>query len=298
MLSLSRDGDSLVVASEHGGAIVGWTRRGMHLLRRPSPAAVLLGYPGAMGCFPLVPYCNRIAFHRFNWAGQAYELAANFGDHPHAIHGVGWQKPWVTEEVSADCVTLSLRHDATGEAARAWPFAFAARLTYRLTGEGLTIRIEATNLHSTPAPMGIGAHPYFPRAAGAIIEFQANGVWMNRDALAVTHQPIPAEWDHSAGRSADREPLDNCFTGWHGETQLPGMRIKADPVMRDLQVFTPAGADFFCVEPVSHAPDAINRPEERGMTVLVPGQTIAASMTFSPVDGALAAGHRSGTLCV
>ena len=33
MLELSRGDDSLVVAPEHGGAIVGWTRAGTHLFQ-------------------------------------------------------------------------------------------------------------------------------------------------------------------------------------------------------------------------------------------------------------------------
>ena len=285
MLNLSCRDDSLVLAPEHGGAILGWTRRDVPMLRRASPEAVLLGRPGAMGCFPQIPYCNRIANRRFNWAGRTYELVANFGDSPHAIHGVGWLRPWRTDAVSAAAATLSLLHDATGEAARAWPFGFAARLTYRLDAAGLTIRIEATNLHHTPAPMGIGAHPWFPRTAGASIAFEANGVWLTRDALPVTHEPVPAAWNHAGGRPVDREPLDNCYTGWVGEARIPGMLITADPVFGNLQVFTPAGADFFCVEPNSHIPDAINRPglpADQAMTVLAPGQTLAGSMKFSP----------------
>jgi galactose mutarotase-like enzyme len=93
MLQLSRGDDSLILAPEFGGSIVGWTRRGTQMFRRASPEAVMLGRPNAMGCFPQVPFCNRIAWRRFNWAGQTYELAANFGDRPHAIHGVGWQRP-------------------------------------------------------------------------------------------------------------------------------------------------------------------------------------------------------------
>lgn len=289
MIQLSRSADLLVLAPEFGGAIVGWSRRGTYLLRRPSPDAVLLGRPGAMGCFPLVPFCNRIADRRFSWFGLHHELAANFGDHPHAIHGIGWQTPWRIEAVAADSATFSLHHDASGAAARRWPFAFAARLCYRLSEGGLTLQLDATNLHPSPAPMGIGAHPWFPRAAGASIAFQAEGVWFTRDALPVAQGPIPAEWNHDAGRPADGDPLDHCFTGWHGVARIPGMRIDADPVFGNLQVFTPAGADFFCIEPVSHVPDAINRaglPAAQAMRVLAPGETLGGGITFRPdLDG-------------
>jgi len=287
MPRLSRGADSLVLTPEHGGSIVGWTRDGIHLLRRPSPEAVLLGRPGAMGCFPLVPFCNRIADRRFNHAGRGFELAANFGDQPHAIHGIGWQRPWRVESVAADSATLSLDHDASDAAA--WPFAFTARLTYRLTARGLTIRLDATNRHPSPAPMGIGAHPWFPRPEGASIAFEADGVWFNRNSLPATHGPLPAGWNHAAGRAADGEPLDNCFTGWHGVARIPGLRIAADPVFGNLQVYTPPGADFFCVEPVSHVPDAINRPDlppAQAMTVLAPGETLSGSMTIGSDDAA------------
>lgn len=242
---------------------------------------------------PLVPFCNRIANRRFDWAGQSHELTPNFGDHPHAIHGVGWQRPWQVEEASATAITLSLRHDTADESAHAWPFAFSAQIIYSLTEQGLTIEIAATNLHPAPAPMGLGVHPYFPRAPGATIAFQADGVWMNdRDMLPATHEPIPAAWDHTRGRAVDSERLDNCFTGWRGEATLPGLRIVANPILANLQVFTPTGADFFCVEPVSHVPDAINRPglpNARAMTVLARGETLNGSIAFFPGGGASAA---------
>ena len=84
----------------------------------------------------------------------------------------------------------------------------------------------------------------------------------------------------------DDERLDNSFTSWRGAADIPGMRITADPIFANLQVFTPPGADFFCVEPNSHVPDAIHRPDlpaSQAMTVLSPGQTLSGSMTFAPV---------------
>ena len=275
MLRLSRGPDEVIVTPETGGAIVSWTRDDRAVLRQPAPGAP--AEPGAMGCFPLVPFCNRIGFRRFVWAGQPYELAPNFGDHPHAIHGVGWQRAWRVEEAAADRAVLSLRHEASAS----WPFPFDATLTYDLTGLGLSIGLRATNRHGAPAPMGVGLHPYFPRpSAGAAVRFDASGVWFNHpDALAERHGPIPAAWDHAGGRAVDDEPLDNCFTGWTGRAALPGLTIQADAAFRDLQVFTPAGADFFCVEPVSHAPDAINRGE---MAVLAPGESLEGVVRFLP----------------
>ena len=257
------------------------------MLRRPSPEALLLGRADAMGCFPLVPFCNRIGYRRFNHDGRTYELAANSGDSPHAIHGIGWQRPWQIEGVTNDSATLCLDHAAVDDEVRHWPFAFAARLTYQLTERGLTIEISATNLHPSPAPMGIGAHPWFPRGSGASIEFEANGVWLTRGELPTTHVPIPPEWNHAAGRSVDREPLDHCFTDWRGMARLPRLLIEADNVFHNLQVYTPAGADLFCVEPVSHVPNAINRgtlPETQAMTMLAHGQTLSGAMTFRPVE--------------
>jgi galactose mutarotase-like enzyme len=64
----------------------------------------------------------------------------------------------------------------------------------------------------------------------------------------------------------------------------------ADAVFGNLQVFTPAGADFFCVEPNSHVPDSISHPElpaAQAMTVLAPGQTLSGSMMFAPDVGSL-----------
>ncbi len=199
----------------------------------------------------------------------------NFGDHPHAIHGIGWRRPWRVEAVGADSITLSLRHKSDP---RARPFAFTAMLTYRLSRDGLTVAIAATNGHGEPTPMGIGAHPYFPASPTPEITFQADGVWETRVSLPSHHIKLPLPRDQTAG-------LDHCFTGWRGQASWPGMRITADPVFADLQVYTPAYADFFRVEPVSHAPNAPNTPDAAAMTLLAPGETLRGAITLTPRAG-------------
>jgi aldose 1-epimerase len=285
--------DSLVVAPEHGAAIVGWTVNRQSLLRRARSEAVTAGNPHAMGCFPLVPYGNRISAGRFRWAAREYTLDRNFGDHPHPIHGIGWQRPWTTEAVTSARVRLSLVHSAQGEQARAWPFPFSAELNYDLEDRGLIITIRVTNRHDAPAPMGIGVHPYLPKAGATALRFKASGVWINSaDSLPLRHQAVPPEWDHAAGRPISTRLLDNCFTGWTGPARLEAgpasLEFTASEVFPNLQVFTPPWADFYCVEPVSHVPDAINRPDlppGQSMQVLEAGETMRGSIRLIRCEG-------------
>jgi galactose mutarotase-like enzyme len=95
-----RAGDAQIeLAPATGGALAGFTYRGIDVLR-PTPATVraernVRGH----ACYPLVPYSNRIANARLTFDGHEYRLQKNFGDHPHSIHGIGWQRQWHVDAV-------------------------------------------------------------------------------------------------------------------------------------------------------------------------------------------------------
>jgi len=288
MLELRSGSMSAIVAPERGAAVLGWLRDATPILRRAAATAVF-GAAGAMGAFPLVPYCNRIAFGRFRWGGRDYTLHRNFGDHPHTLHGIGWQRAWTVESAEPAFTELSLEHDPLTAGAEGWPFAFRATASYRMTRDALHVGLSVTNRHAEPAPAGIGLHPYFPRHVFTALRFTATGVWVNDStALPVSHEAVPAAWDHAAGRQVGSVVLDNCFTGWDGQATLVGtglsLSLTADTAFRNLQVFTPPGATAFAAEPVSHAPDAINRPglpTGQAMHVLAPGATLAGTLVLS-----------------
>lgn len=280
MLRLQAGDSSVVLAPEIGGALVGWTLAGIPVLRRAAPDAIVHGKVGGLAGFPLLPFCNRIAYGRFHWDGRDYQLARNFGDHPHTIHGVGWQSAWSVADVSPASVSLALRHRPD----RHWPFAFAAELRLALAERELQVALRLTNQHGAPAPAGLGLHPFFPRATFQTLRFHASGVWLNGpDALPDRHVALPAEWDYRNGRSVDVPELDNCFTGWDGTAELRGaelnLTVQASPNFAQLQVYTPPQQEFFCVEPVSHMPDAINRSAD-DMRVLASGEQIDAEIVF------------------
>lgn len=289
MLTLTAGDNSVVVAPEHGAAVIGWTRGMTAMMRHALPQAVM-GNPHVMACFPLVPFCNRIGYARFAWRGREFSIDRNFGDNPHAIHGIGWQRCWTVEQVRPDGATLSLQH----QGGSAWPFAFTAEIIYALDRFGLSATLAMTNRHDGPAPGGLGLHPYFPKHHDPALQFNALQVWENgSDMLPQLHVPVPEEWSHVEPLAVTQPRLDNCFTGWDRTAKVDAgpasLCLEADDAYPNLQVFTPHWADFFCVEPVSHVPDAINRPNlpaDQAMATLQPGETLRGTirMTCSPVQ--------------
>ena len=281
--TLAGHASSIVVAPEHGAGLIGWMLGRTPILRRALPQACA-GDPHAMACFPLLPYANRLGHRRFHWFGADYHLTPNFGDNPHTLHGVGWQRAWTVVETGPGSIVLHLDHRPDGS----WPFAFQARVGYSLSDHGLTVTIALTSRHDAPAPAGIGLHPYFPKAHDPSLRFRAAAAWVNgADALPSCHGPIAADWQHHEPRRIAESRLDNCFTGWDGTADIhagpASLRIEATAAFRQLQVFTPSWADFFCVEPVSHLPDAINRPNlppDQAMHVLEPNETLSGTIRF------------------
>jgi aldose 1-epimerase len=281
MQTLTAGKSRVIVAPEAGAGIVGWTLGDIPIFR-PAQKAAEEGNFHAMACFPLLPYANRIANAQFTWNGQHHQLPVN--SVPHAIHGIGRERPWHIDQSAPNAVALSLHH--AGDAA--WPFAFDATIGYRLDDEGLTADLSITNKAPSPTPAGLGLHPYFPKHHGAALQFAAAGALRNGpDSLPRDHGPVPLDWQHETPRPVEESNLDNCFTGWAGAFAIhagPGsLRIEASQVFGNLQVYTPPQNPFYAVEPVTHIPNAINHPDlpaGQGMLVLAPNERLSGRIHF------------------
>ena len=291
-------GDALVrVAPDIGGAIVAYTLRG-HPVLRPTPGNAFTERNVRLAsCYPLVPWSNRIRDGRLAFAGRTHALTRNFGAHPHAIHGVGWQREWDVDEASTRCVRLALTHDARG--ASAWPWPFRAMQTFALAEAAsdarapfdalLTVTLTLENAGRESFPFGLGWHPFFPKRAATKVEFAADRVFEN-DAtqLPLQHVAIPAPWRFDRPRALDDLALDNVFTGWRGTATLldpaTGLRttLSADRACRYLVVYAPAGGEFIALEPVTHETDAFNRHAQgatcTGFRTLAPGGSFSCTM--------------------
>ena len=237
------------------------------------------------GSYPLVPFSNRVAQAQLVWAGTSHPLVQNNAAEPHAIHGVGWQRPWQVLDASDQFALLSYQHKADA----AWPFAFETSQAFRLGEGGLEVTLSMTNQSSGPAPAGLGWHPYFVKRASSQLHFAASGRWdMGVDKLPTQRVP-------SAGLATDCATLDvdHCFEGWMGDALLSDdcLRIRVASSLERLVVFTNATRDFVAIEPVSHVNNAVNlmttgrfTADELGLRVLQPGESMSALMSIHVAD--------------
>ncbi|PVM72026.1 aldose 1-epimerase [Caulobacter radicis] len=268
---------------EVGGSIGRFVFDGRDVLR-PTPE----GATDALnvGCFPLVPFCNRIPNGRFTFQGRDVALAPNLGGHPHPLHGQGWRAAWTVTGLSDTRAVLTYDHAPSD-----WPWAYRAEQILVLSDEGLRIELSVTNTGTQVMPAGLGLHPYFAARPGEGLKMDVDGVWMvDADVLPTVHHQGPWMRDWTVGAlTATDSLIDNCWTGFGGKAVLSAPEgtstiIEASDNCRWAHVYSPPGADFVCVEPTSSRPDPFGPGFDKGETgivALAPGEKASVWMTLT-----------------
>lgn len=295
MILQNQHGFELGLAPETGGSVTHFRFRGVDLLRPEEPELPGLPLPMSLAAFPMFPFSGRVARGQFDWKGRRVSLAPNFPPEPHAIHGQSWLAPWRARQINAETASLHYTHEAD-----AWPWAYEAVQVFRLTAEGLVLELSLTNLSDETMPAGLGWHPYFP-AADANIQAGIVQVWpINSDKLTSRPSDPAADEQLAGGRAISSLRLDTPFltdsAGVKIEWPDQGItvRIQTDRTLRFLVVYTPAGEDYFCAEPVSHIPDMMNLDaptEQTGLVALPPGGTLSGRIEISAEMGETVAGQ-------
>ena len=287
MLSLA-DGDlTLELLPDLGAAVATLRYQGRDVLR-PTPAGA--DDPFETSAFALVPYANRIADGRFRVGEREVRIERNAPGQAHPLHGHAWRKPWRVDSSARDHAVLSFEH-----AADSWPWHYVATQTLALRADSLEVSLTLENRDSTPMPAGLGWHPYFHKGEGALLKTHLEGVWLTDEEclpVRLAHGTRFGQWGR--GDVLERpELIDHCHTGWPGvaEIVLPEERLRlaltASRALRWLHIYSPPGKDFFCIEPVSQMPNAVNRsapPAITGQRLLAPGERFDARITLSVVN--------------
>lgn len=284
---LRASGWNVVVAPPLGGSLLSCEHDGVPVLR-PTRQKARSGIPSFECChFPLIPFSNRIKNGSFVFRGTQIQLARNIAGEPHAMHGHGWQAPWQVVQRSDSGCALAFRHAA----ARDWPWSYEGRQSLAIhDANELRITLAIQNLDSAAMPCGLGFHPFLPATDGARLKMVAGRVWnAPADEFPSQEIAVPALLDFSnSPLVAERRGTNHCFGRWSGSASVSDGPSRRSLVLEGCErtqcviVYIPAEADYFCVEPVTHAVNAVNLPnaQDGGFWTLAPNELREITMTL------------------
>lgn len=278
LLSLRAGRLGLDLAPQAGGAVARFAVDDSIDLLRPTPIEALAsGRSNESSCYPLVPFSGRIAHGRLAFDDDEFVLEPNWHGQRHPMHGDGWARPWAVLHNDERSATIEYAHDGR----QGWPFRYQARQTFRLESDALVIGLSIVNLENRPVPAGMGLHPFFVRDGETQLCCRTQHAWVtDAEVLPVERIAVPSRWDFSSLRRVDDVTVDSGFEGWDGRATVvwPRARLRLDieatAPFGDLVIYIPPGRPFFCVEPVSHIPGAIDS------TRLAAGATLAGDVVF------------------
>lgn len=258
---------------EFGGAMLALAHRGKNVLRPAPGTAAVRQDPRQAAHYPCVPWFNRL-YGGFDFQGGFWPLDPII-DEVAALHGEGWVNAWRIVAHLRDRARLELRH--AGARAGRFPFAFAATQEFALTQSAFALQIAIRNEHSAPAPFGLGLHPFFVRAPGTKLRFAASGMTAALPCAPERADAKVQEWCFDRASALPDQTIDHCFSNFGGEVAITGgeVTIRLKSAAPFLHVYAPSGEDFFCLEPVTHAPGRF------GEIVLNPGAVLSLNMELS-----------------
>jgi aldose 1-epimerase len=278
---------------EVGAGLRALTRDGLDVVHGYGPSEMCSAGRGQL----LAPWPNRIEDGAYEFVGASLQLPLSEAPARNAIHGLVRWAPWRLDGATEATAHWSYRlYPQPG-----YPFALDLAAAYELSGDGLALVFTATNAGPSPAPYGLGAHPYLTVGRlvdDCVLELPA-AVFCDVDDRGLPGEPKPVDrtpYDFRSPRAIGPTRLDHPFGevshgegGW-GSASLTDpdsgrtARVSFDAAFGWLQAFTadthgPMSRRYLAVEPMTCPPNAFRSGVD--LVVLQPGETHAASLRIS-----------------
>ena len=269
-LALHAEGVVVSVHPEHGGRIGQILVEGVPLLRGPEDGAPK-GW-GYWGCYPLLPWSNRIPGGSFTFEGRDLHVPVNWTDGT-ALHGLAASVPWEVRQASDDRADLVVE-------IREGPYDVLGTQVIEVTRTHLDLRLAVVNLGDQRVPAGLGIHPWF--RAGSI-RVPANQVWPGQPLPEGPPRPVhPVE---DLREACVPPPMDRCYTGLDDTSvDVGGLQMSWTGPVTQVVVYSEEPV-WVCVEPVTMANDGFRLANDgmpgTGVVGLDPGDGLTVSYRFT-----------------
>ncbi len=250
----------------------------------------------------LIPWPNRLRDGRYVFDGTAYQVPLSEPEKMNAIHGFVRWTSWRVAERSEDSVIMEhTLHPRAG-----YPFTLHVSVLYRVSEDGLSSTVTATNVGDRRCPYGMGVHPYLRVDADTVDPCRLEAPGASR--LTQDDRGIPTgvasvegtEYDFRSRRRILGTQLDTAYTDLHREptgrawvrlwhpTEEHGVGLWMDERYPYYMLFTgdtlpetQRRRRSIAVEPMTCAPNAF--ASGAGLITLAPGESVVSSWGIAPL---------------
>jgi aldose 1-epimerase len=251
VIELRAGSATCTVSAEDGGRVASLRVGPVDLIVGHDPSLPAAGW----GSYPMVPWAGRVRHGRFTFDGRDHQLPINF-EH-HAIHGTGFEQPWMVVDRDASSCVLACTLD--------WVLGGESEQLIELADDSLTCTLTV-RAGDRPMPASIGWHPWFVKPQRADLQFER--MYLRDDDYITDGRTVPPP----------PGPWDDCFEGPLTTPRLwiDGLDVSITSDCEFWVVYDmPAHAT--CVEPQSATPDAFNLG---GAARLEPGDELRRTMSI------------------
>ncbi|MEE2907901.1 MAG: aldose 1-epimerase [Planctomycetota bacterium] len=292
-LSHPASGQVLRLAPAAGFCGISWLINGDEHLHLSQPLDQFLCEEHTGGLPLLYPWANRLRGDRWSFAGTEVNLAGCQGvhrdGHGRPMHGLllRWSR-WNTSDTDGGCMAVIdwANHE---ELMAAFPFEHHLQVQWNLDSEGLEVRTRVT-AGTRRMPVSFGWHPYLVLPGVARNDIMLHLPDVTKISLDDEGLPILGEESTPGGGSCalrERE-WDDCYSGIRNGDQVvmsglgKGLRMTFVEGWRFMQIYSPAGADFVCIEPMTALTAALSDGDP-SMPLIDPGCTFVGTIRIQPI---------------
>jgi len=223
-------------------------------------------------------------------------------------HGLVHDEPWEYQEPETDGDSVRLRtwidFDDSSALFQTFPFEHRLTLEFCLGSQGVKVTYTIENWDDRAIPFGFGLHPYFMKLsgeAGTYVKLPAAYVMDATPDLLPTGKLVDVSgtcFDLREKKNIGALDFDHVFTGLaaeeYAQVEYTSMNLSVKMVSTDdfshLVLYSPRGANYFCLENQTCSTDAHNLYDrgfktQSGLRFVQPGETHSGSVTYLVIKG-------------
>ncbi len=243
-------GTTAVIAPDKGATAISLTRNGREFLycneeNLHSPERPRCGIPF------LFPIFGRLQDGKYTYGGKTYAME---------IHGFAHLSRWTVAERGRDFLRLTLESDE--DTLAIYPFRFRTGLCFRVADGTLFIEQRYENRDEKTMPYNFGFHPYFllHKLENAQVETTAE---MYFDFTVGKPQPfghgtVSVTLPEGAPETGAVFMKTQAPTVLHIPQEGRRITMEYDENFPQLVLWTQAGKEFLCVEPINGTANGLN----------------------------------------